>query len=218
MTRPPLPIDHESGRLFFGLVLFCGIALVLSVPGARVVRELGSTQQIVRTLGLDMTWVFLDAYVLAMGLLGLSLGSADAERREQASRRIGRLALRVLLGQLFCLPYLVFSCALFPGREGGLALVVLLATVTALVCAVQNGRIERAGDSPTRSLSGYAILLAVSLVPLVRMPLLSPIGAARLLVDGASPLQALAAFFAPTALLAALCVVAARLRGEAHAV
>ncbi|MGD9676230.1 MAG: hypothetical protein AB7V19_06060, partial [Candidatus Bipolaricaulia bacterium] len=147
MARPPLPIDHDGRPPFLGLVLLCGIALVLSVPGARVVRDLGSTQQIVRTLGLDMTWVFLDVYVLAMGLLGLGLASARAEQRERRSQRVGRLTLRLLLGQLLCLPYLVFSRALFPGRDAGLVLVVLLATGIALGCAVQNGRFERAGNS-----------------------------------------------------------------------
>jgi hypothetical protein len=207
-------MDRDSWHPFFALVLFCGAALVLSIPGAGVVQELAYVQQVSRTTGLDMARVFLDAYILCLGLLGLRLGSSSAERGERGRRMIIALALRVLIGQLFCLPYLAFSCSLFPGREGGLALVLLLATLTSLTCALLNWLIEESGKSPTRPFTGYVLFLGIAFAPLVGIPFLSPVGAARLLLESATPLQALAAFAAPAALLAAVSLLAVRHRGE----
>ena len=209
-------VDRDSCFPFLGLVLLCGVALALSIPGAHVVQDLESVQHISHALGLDMTRIFLDAYVLCLGLLGLILGSASAERGERGPRMILWLALRVLLGQLLCLPYLVFSRALFPGRDGGLALVVLFATLTSLAFAVLNWLIEKMRQFPTRPLFGFAAFLALSFVPLGRIPLLSPIAAAQLLLNRPAPLQGLAAFAVPVALLVALSLLVVRTRGGAR--
>lgn len=213
MTRSPALIDRDSWTPYFGLVFFCGIALVLSVPGARVVRDLAYVQHFTRTVGLDMTRVFLDSYVLCLGFFGLRLGSASSERGERGWSAILRLALRVLLGQLCCLPYLVFSRALLPGRDAGLALTILLATLTSLLCAMLNRLVEEPASAASRPFTGYALFLGVAFAPFVGIPILSPLGAARLLVDGATPAQALFALAAPAALLAVLFLLASWLRG-----
>ncbi len=95
MTRAYVLIDRESWRPFFNLVFFCGVALVLSIPGARVVRDLASASFLSRSP------TFFYAYALFMGLLGLGLGATSAERGEHGARMLFWLASRVLLGQLF---------------------------------------------------------------------------------------------------------------------
>jgi len=209
VTRPHILIDFDSWRPFLGLVLFCGGALVFSIPGGRVVRDLAPASYALRLP------TFFYAYALTMGLLGLALGTASAERGERGAPMLLWLTLRVLLGQLLCLPYLVFSRALFPGREGAVVLIFVLTTLVSLLCATFSRLTER--PTPWRSSTGsakYLLFLCYYAIPLAGMPLLSPLGAVRSLLDGVAPLWALLAFAVPTALLAVLAPLAVRLGGS----
>ena len=212
VTRSYVLIDRESWRPFFSLVLFCGVALVLSIPGARAVRDLAPASF------LSHSSTFFYAYALFMGLLGLGLGATSAERGERGARMLFWLASRVLLGQLFCLPYLVFSRALFPGREGALALIFLFTTLVSLLCAVLSRLVEQPlrWGSSTGFVAKYVFFLCYNAIPLVGAPLFSPLGAVRLLLEGVTPLQALVAFAVPVALLAGLSSLAVRLGSEAR--
>jgi hypothetical protein len=212
VTSSYVLIDRESWRPFFNLVFFCGVALVLSIPGARVVRDLTSTSFLSRLP------TFFYAYALFMGLLGLGLGAASAEREERGARMLFWLALRVFLGQLLCLPYLVFSRALFPGREGAFVLIFLFATLVSLLCAVLSWLVEQPlrWRSSTGFVAKYVFFLCYNAIPLAGIPLFSPLGAVRLLLEGVTPLQALLAFAVPVALLAILSPLAVRLGGEAR--
>ncbi|MDD5264174.1 MAG: hypothetical protein PHU43_04970 [Candidatus Bipolaricaulis sp.] len=210
MTRSYALIDRDSWRPYFGLVLFCGIALVLSVPSARVVRDLGSASL------LSGSPIFFYAHALFMGVLGLALGAGSAERGEQGGPMVAALGLRVLIGQLLCLPYLVFARALFPGRGGAFTLIVILTTLVALALAMLSRVLERprrVGPSLGLLLK-YVLFLAYYAAPLARLSLLSPLGAVQLLLEGAAPSEALLAFAFPVALLAVLSPLAAGTKGE----
>jgi len=210
VTRPHILIDFDSWRPFLGLVLFCGGALVFSIPGGRVVRDLAPASYALRLP------TFFYAYALTMGLLGLALGTASAERGERGAPMLLWLTLRVLLGQLLCLPYLVFSRALFPGREGAVVLIFVLTTLVSLLCAMLSRLVEQPlrWGSSTGFVAKYVFFLCYYAIPLAGMPLLSPLGAVRSLLDGVAPLWALLAFAVPTALLAVLAPLAVRLGGS----
>jgi hypothetical protein len=210
VTRSSALIDRDSWRPYFSLVLFCGIALVLSVPGARVVRDLGSAPFL---FGFP---TFFYAQALFMGSLGLGLGAASTERGERGGRMVVALGLRVLIGQLLCLPYLVFARSLLPGRGGTFALIALFTTLVALALAMLGRLLEqprRLGPS-LGFLAKYVLFVAYYAAPLLGFPSLSPLGAVRLLLEGAAPPEALLAFAVPVALLAALSPFAAGARGE----
>jgi hypothetical protein len=176
------------------------------------VRDLASTSFLSRLP------TFFYAYVLFMGLLGLGLGATSAERGERGARMLFWLALRVLLGQLLCLPYLVFSRALFPGREGAFVLIFLFATLVSLFCGVLSWLVEQPlrWRSSAGFVAKYAFFLCYNAIPLAGIPLFSPLGAVRFLLEGVTPLQALLAFAVPAALLAVLSLLAVRLGGGAR--
>ncbi len=210
MTRSYALMDRDSWRPYFSLVLFCGVALILSIPGARVVRDLASASL------LSALPTFFYAHALFMGLLGLRLGTASAEQGEQGGRMLLSLALRVLLGQFLCLPYFVFARALFPGRGGAFALIALFTALVSLALALLSWLIEQPRRSRSSSgfLARYTLFVGYYAAPLAGLPLLSPLGAVRLLLEGVAPLEALLAFVAPAALLAVLAPLAARRKGE----
>jgi len=212
VTRPYVLIDRESWRPFFNLVVFCGVALVLSIPGARIVQDLASTSFLSRLP------TFYYAYALFMGFLGLGLGATSAERGERGARMLFWLASRVLLGQLLCLPYLIFSRALLHGREGAFVLIFLFTTLVSLLCAVLSRLVEQPlrGRSSTGFVAKYVFFLCYNAIPLAGFPLFSPLGAVRLFLEGVTPLHALLAFAVPAALLAVLSPLAVRLGGEAR--
>ncbi len=213
MTRSYALIDRDSWRPYFSLVLFCGIALILSIPGAHVVRDLASASF------LSALPTFFYAHALFMGLLGLGLGAGSAERGEEGTRMLASLALRVLIGQFLCLPYLIFARSLFPGRGGAFALIALFTTLVSLALAVFSRLIEhprRPGPS-SGFLVKYPLFVVYNAAPLAGLPLLSPLGAVRLLLEGVAPSEALLAFALPVALLTVLSPFAVRLKGEGHA-
>ncbi|MCX6094601.1 MAG: hypothetical protein NTY63_07280 [Candidatus Bipolaricaulota bacterium] len=212
MTRSYPLMDRDGWRPYFSLVLFCGIALTLSIPSARVVRDLASASF------LSVLPTFFYAHALFMGLLGLALGTASAGRGEQGGRMLVSLALRVLLGQFLCLPYLVFARGLFPGRGETFALIALFTTLVSLALAVFGRWIEQPRRSGPSSgfLAKYALFIGYYAAPLAGLPLLSPLGAVGLLLEGVAPLEALLALLVPAALLGVLSPFAVRLKGEGH--
>jgi hypothetical protein len=70
--------------------------------------------------------------------------------------------------------------------------------------------------SSTGFVAKYVFFLCYNAIPLVGVPLFSPLGAVRLLLEGVTPLQALVAFAVPAALLAGLSSLAVRLGSEAR--
>ncbi len=126
------------------------------------------------------------------------------------------LALRVLIGQFLCLPYLIFARSLFPGRGGTFVLIALFTTLVALALAMLSRLVEQPRQSGRSAgfLAKYVLFLGYNAAPLAGLPLLSPLGAVRLLLEGIAPLEALLAFAVPVALLAVLSPFAARSRGE----
>lgn len=210
MTRAYVLVDRESWRPFFTLVFFAGLALVLSVPGVRTVGNLAGASLLVRTP------TFFYTLALFMGLLGLGIGATSAERGERGAGMVRCLLLRVLLGEWLVLPYLVFSRALFPGREGAFALVILYTTLVSLLCAIVSRLVEQPlrWRSSTGFLVKYVLFLSYNVVPLAGIPFLSPLGATRLLLEGATPAATAAAFAVPCALLGVLVPFALHVGGK----
>jgi len=206
-------VDRESWRPFFFPVFTCGVALVLSTPAARELHDLAGGALF------SALPIFVTVYTFVLCLFGLTLGAASAERREVGARLLIALGLRVALGGFLCLPFLVFALALSPGRLGALGLVALWTAVVTLIFAIMSRLLEETTRraAPAGLLARYAAFLACSLVPLAGMPILSPLSAPRLLLDGVSSAQAAIAFGVPGALLGLFALLALRLRGDVRA-
>ena len=211
MTRSYALVNRTVWRSYFALVVFCGVALVVSVPGARAVRDLTPSAF------LTGAPTFFYAYVLLLGLLGLGVGTASAEQDEWGRRAVISLALRVLLGQLACAPYLLFARALAPGRDGALAAIVILTTLVSLSHALLSRAIERWPGSSAGFVAKSAFFLSYYIVPLATLPALSPLGAVRILLAGAATAEAVLAFAIPVGLLLALLPLVLALRGGERA-
>jgi hypothetical protein len=198
VTRPYVLIDRESWRPFFNPVLFCGVALVLTIPSARTVHDLAGASL------LSGVPVFFTTYALFQGLLGLGIGTTSAARGERGARMFLSLTLRVLFGQLLCLPYLLFSRALFPGHTGAFALIVLLTSLVSLFFALLSRLLEESPRwAPSAGfLAKYGVFICYHVAPLAWLPLLSPLGAVRLLLDGATVPEQILALAVPAALVA----------------
>lgn len=209
MTRSCAAFDRRDWLSLFGFVAGCGVALSVSVPGIRVLGDFAAPSTTFRLS------VFFFLYPVLASLLGLRLGTASAERDERGPRMLGCLALRVALAQWLCLPFVVFTRALFPGREAGIALAFLYTTLLTALCAVLGRLFERPLVwRPSGSLSKYVLLVAYFVLPLPRLPLLSPLGAVRGFLEGQPPLATLLAIAPPALLLGALSGLALRIRGE----
>jgi hypothetical protein len=89
-----------------------------------------------------------------------------------------------------------------------------LTTLISLFFAMFSRLVEEPprGRSPAAFLAKYVVYLGYNAIPLAWIPLLSPLGAVRLLLDGAAPPQALLAFAVPAALLVVVLLMAVRLR------
>lgn len=173
-------VDAQIMKPFFGLVLFCGLAFILSIPPGRQVKDFGSIA------ALQREGMYFYVYVFFSAALGLSLGTLAASQREVGRALYVHLLARVALGQSLLLPYFIFVRALYPGREGMLVLVVLYATLVAFLMSVASRLIEESGHgtSPRGFLGKYAAFMIYFAAPLLGIPLLSPLGFVSYLFSG----------------------------------
>ncbi len=93
---------------------------------------------------------------------------------------------------------------------------MLFTALVSLALAVLSRLIEQPRQSRSSSgfLAKYTLFVGYYAAPLAGLPLLSPLGAVRLLLEGVPSLEALLAFVAPAVLLAVLAPFVVRLRGE----
>jgi hypothetical protein len=162
--------------------------------------------------------IFFIAYPVLAGLFGLGLGVASAERGERGASMLRCLALRAAFAQVLCLPFVVFTRALFPGREAAIALVFLYTALFSLLCAVLGRLIERPLLwRPSTSLLKYVVFAGYVVLPLSTVPLVSPLGAVRALIEGATWRQAATAFGVLGGLLVGLSALTLWARRKSHA-
>ena len=202
-SRPRQMVPSETYSTCFALVLFCGLALLLSIrPGGRI----GDLPESVWSPSPSL---FFLVDTLFLTLLGIHRGTRAAEMPGQ--RRAFRSAAGTLLVAEFLLsPYLSFLAA---SLEGG-ALRILLPTAYALLLAfawaLVSWRISHRVSRSPRALAGKLSALAGFLIlPLVfrfaptglrSLSLVSPIGAVSEL-SSAPSLKSLAIVFGSTSLL-----------------
>lgn len=196
---------------YFSCLLFCSVALVLSLPFS--LRPADSV------LGLSPTRpsVFFLTYVMMVALFGVARGAAaaDVARRRTA---VGWIAGEILIVQLTLLPLIVFARVLVSQEPQILFLAFLYATCTALMWGLTTYRLERwarVHRIPSFALR-YGGFLIVALLPLIfalgasqvsALLVLSPIGTmTALLNQSQAGITALAFLFPALVSLACLSV------------
>jgi len=211
MRRRSDLVDREILNPFFGYLLFCGIALLLSTPAALRVRNFEALSL------LSGIPVFFYVHVLFSGILGLNLGAIGAARGETGRSGIARLVSRLLLGEALTLPYLVFEVALYPGRESVVVLSFAYAVLVGLLCALVASLLEvpdARGAHPF--LLKYAAFAAYLTAPWAFQPVVSPLGMVDALFRGSSFGRLLLGFVAVIALLGIALGLACWREGRRH--
>jgi len=190
-------IDRASWQPFFALVLFCGIGLLLTIPTARLIRDFD------RTAFLPGIAIYIHAYALFVGIFGLNTGATSTARGERGRAVVVLLAGRILVAQALVLPYFVFAWALYPGKEGAFALIILYMTVVALLCATVARLTENPGrrNAPRGFLLKYGLFLIYYAIPFFVVPIVSPLAAVARILDGESLCPLVVAFAVPLVLL-----------------
>ena len=207
-------VDSDSWQSFFSLVLFSGIALILSIPPARQVRFSGQIWILSRIP------VYFYTYILFMGIIGLNLGAISARRGERGWILLLLLGERLLLAQFLILPYLLFERAVYPGKEEAFVLIFLYTYIVSFLCALTSRLIEE----PTRRISAHGFLLKYSLfivyylAPLSILPALSPLGAVASLLSGEQAGPLLLAYATPVLLALAILLLMNRHLRRDHSV
>lgn len=198
MNRQYGLIDRESWQPFFTLLLFCGIGLLLTIPTARLIRDFD------RIAFLPGIPIYFHAYALFLGIFGLNIGATSAARGERGRAVVVLLAGRILVAQALILPYFVFVWALYPGKEGAFVLIILYMTVVALLCATAARLIENPGrrNAPRGFLLKYGLFTILYAIPVLGVPIVSPLAAVARILDGESLGPLVVAFAVPLVLLA----------------
>ena len=205
-------VDAQMMKPLFSLVLFCGLALILSIPPGRQVKDFGSLASLQRQ------GMYFYVYVFFSGMLGLSLGTLAAVQQEAGRALYVHLLARIALGQALLVPYFIFMRALYPGREGMLVLVVLYATLVAFLMSVASRLIEESGHgaSPRGFLGKYAVFVIYFAAPLLVIPALSPLGFVSYLLSGQRVWMILLGYGIPLGLTLTGIVLCERYLGRAR--
>ena len=197
MNRQYGLLDRRSWQPFFVLLLFCGIGLLLTIPTARLIRDF---DRIAFMPGIP---IYFHAYALFLGIFGLNIGATSAARGERGRAVVVLLAARILVAQALILPYFVFAWALYPGKEGAFVLIILYMTVVALLCATAARLIENPGqrNAPRGFLLKYGLFIIYYAIPLLGVPVVSPLAAVARILDGDSLGPLVVGFAVPLVLL-----------------
>jgi hypothetical protein len=203
-------IDKESFQPFFSLLLFCGIALLLSVPFADRVKDFhagGIFSEIP---------IYFHAQVLFMGIFGLSLGAMGVAHGETGRKALLHMAERIGLAQFLTLPYLLFTWALYPSKPVAILLIVLYTTIFSALCAVGSYMIETPWThrSARGFLLKYAAFTGYLLLPFGFFPLLSPFGMVDALFRGKAVGPLLFGYLVAIVLLLGMILLAERTEKE----
>jgi hypothetical protein len=197
------------------LLLFCGVALIFSMPWATYVRELQSAPWRPSAV------VFFFTYAMMMSIVGLNRGAALAEHGRVQWRRIAKVAQHIVLAQILVSPYLVHVRVLLPGKEATIALLALYVTVLGLFHGLAAHQLEassaeRGRESFVLRYGLTALFFGLPMLGLLAgkrlewIPLLSPFGAVAGLLHQVSWARYLVPFLPPVVLGAAVLVMTAR--------
>jgi hypothetical protein len=203
-------IDRESFQPFFGLLFFCGVALLLSIPVVDKVKDFHAGGIF---SGIP---IYYHAQGLFMGIFGLSLGAMSAAHGETGRKALLRMAERIGLAQFLTLPYLLFTGALYPSKAIEILLIVLYTTIVSALCAVGSYLIETPWThrSARGFLLKYAAFSGYLLLPFGFLPFLSPFGMVDALFRGKAVGPLLLGYLVPIALLVSLILIAERTHKE----
>jgi len=202
-------VDRENFQPFFSLLLFCGIALLLSVPFADRVKDFHAGGIF---SGIP---IYFYAQALFMGIFGLSLGALSAAHGKTGRRALLRMAEQIGLAQFLTLPYLLFTWSLYPSKTREILLIVLYTTIVSALCAVGSYLIEAPWHRSARGfLLKYAAFTAYLLLPFVFFQLLSPFGMVNAIFRGKAVGALLLGYLVPVALLIGLILMAERTHKE----
>jgi len=199
-------LPREAQQAYVILLLFCGVALFLSIPFEQYVSQPSITGS------LQFPSAFFATYVLFMCFVGLNRGGAYA-RRDRRSRSLLHIVMQLFTAQLLVLPYLIFTRSAFLGHEWRIVLAALYVSLASFLAALIGVHIEsRPVHRPSRHVGlKYLIVgcyfVAPLLVALVTphvgryVSVVSPFSAVLQLLAG-PPLQvALIAFLIPTVMI-----------------
>lgn len=204
-------VDSQIVKPVFALLLFCGLALVLSIPSGEAVKDFGGLAAVQRG------GIYFYVYIFFSGVLGLSLGTLAAIERERGRALYIHTVARVGIAQAVLIPYFIFARALYPGREAMPVLMLLYGILISLLMSLVSRLIEESGHgaSPSAFIGKYVAFAIYYAVPLIRIPLLSPLGFVNRLFWGGSVLGMLLGFLVPIALvIGALALCGRHLRGR----
>ncbi len=163
-------IDREMLQPFVVLVLFSGIALILSIPWTQRVGDLSG-------FSLSRHFpIYFPTQAFLLGMLGLSFGAASVLRGEPRRLAVGLLVERVLLGQLLTLPYVLFMRTIYPGKEGAFLLILTHGTIVSLACALGSRLLQERSRFSHTYPGKYVLFIIYCLAPLpTALPVLSPL-------------------------------------------
>ena len=189
-------VDSQIVKPVFALLLFCGLALILSIPAGRAVKDFGALA------ALQRGGMYFYVHIFFSGMLGLSLGTLAAIEREKGRALYIHLASRVGLAQAMLIPYFIFASALYPGQKGMLVLMLLYGILVSLLMSVTSRLVEERGHgtTPRGFLGKYAAFAIYYAVPLIGIPVLSPLGLVNRLFWGGSVWRILLGFVVPLVL------------------
>ncbi len=202
-------IDRESFQPFFSLLLFCGVALLLSIPFADRVKDFHAGGIF---SGIP---IYFHAQALFMGVFGLSLGAMSAAHGKTGRKALLRMGERIGLAQFLTLPYLLFTWALYPSKAVEILLIVLYTTIVSALCAVGSHLIEALWHRSARGfLLKYATFTGYLFLPFGFLPLLSPFGMVDSIFRGKALGPLLLGYLVPIMLLLGLILIAERTHKE----
>lgn len=203
-------VDGQIVKPVFALLVFCGLALVLSIPAGRVVKDFGPLA------ALQRNGMYFYVYIFFSGVLGLSLGTVAAIERETGRTLYSHLAARVGIAQATLIPYFVFARSLYRKKEGMLVLMLLYGVLIALVMSIISRLIEESGHGASTSgfLGKYAVFAVYYAAPLIGIPVLSPLGFVNLLFWGGSVWMMILGFVSPLVIMIGGMVICQRLLGR----
>ena len=189
-------VDGQVVKPLFALLLFCGLALVLSIPMGSRVKDVGAFA------ALQREGMFFYIYIFFSGIFGLSLGTLEALEGERGRQLYIHLASRAGIGHAMLVPYFIFARALYPHRQWMLLIMLLYGALVSLLMSIISRLIEESGHgaSPRGFFGKYAAFVIYYGLPLAWVPMLSPLGFVNGLFWGDSAWRIILGFAIPLVL------------------
>jgi hypothetical protein len=198
-------LDRHTFQPVFTYLFFCGVAVLLSIPPAQDVQHFG-----VATF--SEIPIYFYVHILCLGILGLNFGAVYATQLPSRKASLRFLATQILLAQCLALPYLLLERGVYPAKMWELVLIVLYTSLIGFLCAFFGYWIERPARGRTAQAFTvkYLMLCIYYFAPLAFLPIISPLGSVRMLLDASEAHNSLYAFVLPAGFLGAMVVLLRR--------